>query len=148
MIIIFLSSLSPLSTYLHYLCTVHAQSHIPRLVRDLLVVGKSGVFEQRVQLSRVLGHCEKLRQHWTLSRRNLEAEEEEKEGTNLEEDHVPGLQHLPPVFSLVGFHGDWVGTVADDQVVHLGTQSVHLIFVLVFKDKLVNRVLKSRTISG
>ena len=82
------------------------------------------------------------------SRRSLEAEEEVKEGTNLEEDHVPGLQHLPPVFSLVGFHGDWVGTVADDQVVHLGTQSVHLIFVLVFKDKLVNRVLKSRTISG
>ena len=87
------------------------------------------------------------------SRRSLKAEEEGKEeegkeGTNLEEDHVPGLQHLPPVFSLVGFHGDWVGTVADDQVVHLGTQSVHLIFVLVFKDKLVNRVLKSRTISG
>ena len=69
----------------------------------------------------------------------MKAEEEGKEGTNLEEDHVPGLQHLPPVFSLVGFHGDWVGTVADDQVVHLGTQSVHLIFVLVFKDKLVNR---------
>ena len=112
------------------------------------MVGKSGVFEQRVQLSRVLGHCEKLRQHWTLSRRNFKAEEEGKEGTNLEEDHVPGLQHLPPVFSLVGFHGDWVGAVADDQVVHLGTQSVHLIFVLVFKDKLVNRVLKSRTISG
>ena len=75
MIIIFLSSLSPLSTYLHYLCTVHAQSLIPRLGRDLLVVGKSGVFEQRVQLSRVLGHCEKLRQHWTLSRRNFKAEE-------------------------------------------------------------------------
>ena len=73
------------------------------------------------------------------SRRSLEAEEEGKEGTNLEEDHVPGLQHLPPVFSLVGFHGDRVRTVADDQVVHLGTQSVHLIFVLVFKDKLVNR---------
>ena len=82
------------------------------------------------------------------SRRSLEAEEEGKEGTNLEEDHVPGLQHLPPVFSLVGFHGDRVGAVADDQVVHLGTQSDHLIFVLVFKDKLVNRVLKSRTISG
>ena len=51
----------------------------------------------------------------------MEAEEEGKEGTNLEEDHVPGLQHLPPVFSLVGFHGDRVRAVADDQVVHLGT---------------------------
>ena len=67
------------------------------------------------------------------SRRSLEAEEEGKEGTNLEEDHVPGLQHLPPVFSLVGFHGDWVGAVADDQVVHLGTRSDHQIFVLSFE---------------
>ena len=84
----------------------------------------------------------------------MEAEEDwkqkkrKKEGTNLEEDHVPGLQHLPPVFSLVGFHGDRVRAVADDQVFHLGTQSGHLVLVLVFKDKLVLEVLRSRTISG
>ena len=38
---------------------------------------------------------------------------------NLEENHVPGLQHLPPVFSLVAFHGNRMGAVADDQVFNL-----------------------------